>query len=130
MVTRIVLDIKKMVPYQSKRDGDGIVLTFEGTAARADLPVQEPVSADVRGDDRADVNATAMERASARHGKGVKDLMASLPTNAITIDFEDAEIRDVLRVMAEMSGINMIYAADLHGFVTIHLDQVPFNENL
>lgn len=127
MVTRIVLEVKKLVPYRSSREGDGIVLTFEGPAAMesASASAAEP---EVHGEDHADVDATAIERPGGRSGKGVKDLMASLPKNPITIDFEDAEIRDVLRVLAEMSGVNMIYAADLRGFVTIHLDQVPFNE--
>ncbi len=35
--------------------------------------------------------------------------------------------RDVLRVLSEMSDTNIIYGADVSGFVTIHLDQVPFN---
>lgn len=128
MVTRIVLDIKKMVPYQSIREGDGIVLTFGGATAQAESKSVGTSESGFGGEDVATVEATAVERTSGRSGKGVKDLMASLPKNSITIDFEDAEIRDVLRVLAEMSGVNMIYAADLRGFVTIHLDQVPFNE--
>lgn len=128
MVTRIVLDIKKMVPYQSTREGDGIVLTFGGASTQSDDVSTMAKEADLAGEDEATVDATAMERADGRNRKGVKDLMATLPKNPITIDFEDAEIRDVLRVLAEMSGVNMIYAADLRGFVTIHLDQVPFNE--
>lgn len=128
MVTRIVLDIKKMVPYQSAREGDGIVLTFGGSTASTESTASGTSESLVRGEEDATVDATAVERTGGRSGKGVKDLMASLPKNSITIDFEDAEIRDVLRVLAEMSGVNMIYAADLRGFVTIHLDQVPFNE--
>ena len=128
MVTRIVLDIKKMVPYQSTRDGDGIILSFGGSSVSTASAVGGMSESVVRGEEDATVDATAVERTGGRSGKGVKDLMASLPKNAITIDFEDAEIRDVLRVLAEMSGVNMIYAADLRGFVTIHLDQVPFNE--
>lgn len=126
MVTRVVLDVKKMVPYQSAREGDGILLTFGGTAAQAEA--SSGSDSLVRGESEETVESTAVERTGGRSGKGVKDLMAALPKNAITIDFEDAEIKDVLRVLAEMSGVNIIYAADLRGFVTIHLDQVPFNE--
>ena len=128
MVTRIVLDIKKMVPYKSTREGDGIVLSFGGSTVSTESAASATSESLVRGEEDVTVEATAVERTGGRGGKGVKDLMASLPKNAITIDFEDAEIRDVLRVLAEMSGVNMIYAADLRGFVTIHLDQVPFNE--
>lgn len=132
MVTRIVLDVDKMMPYRTTREAGEIVLRFEGPSAGVEAQsvpsgLEEPI---VRGVDQAEIAATAIERPGGRDGGRVKDLMASLPTNPITIDFDEAEVRDVIRVLAEMSGINMIYAADLRGFVTIHLDRVPFNEVL
>jgi type IV pilus assembly protein PilQ len=123
MVTRVVLDVKGSVPYQSVREGNGIVLKFNGAES-----VAPKESAAVYGEETARVESTAIERSLGGNRKGVRDLLASLPKNPITIDFEDAEIKDVLRVLSEMSGVNIIYAADLRGFVTIHLDQVPFNE--
>lgn len=122
-VTRVVLDVKDSVPYQSVREGNGIVLKFNGAES-----VAPKETAAVYGEETARVESTAIERSLGGSRKGVKDLLASLPKNPITIDFEDAEIKDVLRVLSEMSGVNIIYAADLRGFVTIHLDQVPFNE--
>lgn len=125
MVTRVVLEVKNSVSYQSSRDGNGIILKFGGQG----LPEPtEKVQAPLVGEETAQVESTAIERTLGGNRKGVKDLLASLPKNSITIDFEDAEIKDVLRVLSEMSGVNIIYAADMRGFVTIHLDQVPFNE--
>ena len=123
MVTRVVLDVKDPVPYQSLRDGNGIVLKFSGASS-----VEIKETSVLSGEETARVESTAIERTLGGNRKGVKDLLASLPQNPITIDFEDAEIKDVLRVLSEMSGVNIIYAADLRGFVTIHLDQVPFHE--
>jgi type IV pilus assembly protein PilQ len=132
MITRIVLDVAKLTPYRVTREDGGIVLRFEGPSSGVETQSapSEGEGPIVRGEDRAEIAATAVERPGGRAGGRVKDLMASLPTNPITIDFDEAEVRDVIRVLAEMSGINMIYAADLRGFVTIHLDRVPFNEVL
>lgn len=132
MITRVVLDLPRMVPYRAQKDGNGVVLRFsEGPAVETAAVETVPVSAgeDVReGEAVSDVAAMASPRSAGRSSSRPKDLLASLPKNPITIDFDDADIRDVIRVLAEMSGVNIIYANDLRGLVTIHLDRVPFDE--
>lgn len=128
MVTRVVLDLPRMVPYRALKDGNGVVLRFDESAAGS-APASAETVADVReGEATASVVAAASTRATSRGSAKPKDLLASLPKNPITIDFDDADIRDVIRVLAEMSGVNIIYANDLRGVVTIHLDRVPFDE--
>src|SRR5258708_942066 len=51
-----------------------------------------------------------------------------LPKSPLTMDFQDADIRDVLHLLALKSGLNIIYGADVVGSVTIHLDRVPFDQ--
>jgi type IV pilus assembly protein PilQ len=51
-----------------------------------------------------------------------------LPKSAISMDFQDADIRDVMHLMAVKSGVNIIYGADVTGPVTVHLDRVPFDQ--
>jgi type IV pilus assembly protein PilQ len=52
----------------------------------------------------------------------------SLPKKPITLDFEEADIRDVLRVLSMKSGINIIYGSDVTGTVSIRLENVPFDK--
>jgi type IV pilus assembly protein PilQ len=52
----------------------------------------------------------------------------SLPKTAITMDFQEADIRDVLHLLAVKSGSNIIYGADVTGPITVHLDRVPFDQ--
>ena len=51
-----------------------------------------------------------------------------LPKSLISMDFQDADVRDVFRLLAIKSGINIIYGADVTGTISIHLDQVPFDQ--
>ncbi|MBK6880098.1 MAG: type IV pilus secretin PilQ [Elusimicrobia bacterium] len=126
MVTRVVLDLPRMIPYKAVQEGNGVVLRFNEAAGEGETEVS---TGDVReGEAAADVVATAAARSGSRGSARPKDLLASLPKNPITIDFDDADIRDVIRVLAEMSGVNIIYSNDLRGVVTIHLDRVPFDE--
>jgi len=52
----------------------------------------------------------------------------NLPQNPITMDFQDADVRDVLHLLALKSGLNIIYGADVTGPVSVHLDRVPFDQ--
>lgn len=46
----------------------------------------------------------------------------------MTMDFQDADIRDVLHLLAVKSGVNVIYGVDVAGPVSVHLDRVPFDQ--
>jgi len=58
----------------------------------------------------------------------VGTLSLNLPHNTITMDFQDADVRDVLHLLAIKSGLNIIYGADVTGPISVHLDHVPFDQ--
>lgn len=66
-------------------------------------------------------SAPAAQAATGRTG-------VSLPTKPITFDFQEADIRDVFRILALKSGINIIYGGDVSGTLTLRLDNVPFDQ--
>jgi len=57
-----------------------------------------------------------------------RDILAELSTDPIDLEFDDMDIRDVLKLMATKARINMVYGADVAGRVSIQLEAVPFNE--
>ncbi len=78
---------------------------------------------------------------SAAQASGTEDVVAkqvkqsnvimggiTLPKNTITMDFQEADVRDVLHLLALKSGLNIIYGLDVTGPVTVHLDRVPFDQ--
>ena len=52
----------------------------------------------------------------------------TLPKSPLTMDFQDADVRDVLHLLALKSGLNIIYGLDVAGPVSVHLDHVPFDQ--
>jgi len=48
----------------------------------------------------------------------------------ISLDFKDADIQNVLRVLADVSGLNIIATDDVKGKVTLHLTEVPWDQAL
>ena len=46
----------------------------------------------------------------------------------VTLDFSEADIKDVLQVLAIKKGVNIISGDDVVGTVSIHLENIPFEE--
>ncbi len=48
----------------------------------------------------------------------------------VSFDFKDADVRNVLRLLAEVSGKEIIATDDVHGRLTLKLDNVPWDKAL
>jgi type IV pilus assembly protein PilQ len=109
--------------------------------AAADLPV---------GDDEAYVMAAhasgkRVTRPARKGGKG-RAAVSSVPFGAadplsvganreytgqrISLDFKDADIQNVLRILADVSGLNVITTEDVQGKITMRLVDVPWDQAL
>ena len=53
---------------------------------------------------------------------------AETATEPIVIDYSEADIQSVLRTMAARAGINLILGDEVMGKVTIHLENVPYED--
>ncbi len=52
------------------------------------------------------------------------------PTGLISVDFKDADIRQVLRILSLKSGVDVVAGPDVEGLVTIKLTNVPWEQAL
>lgn len=48
----------------------------------------------------------------------------------ISFDFKDADIRDVLRIISDISGFNMVISENVGGTVTLKLSNIPWDQAL
>lgn len=48
----------------------------------------------------------------------------------ISFDFKDADIRDVLRIISDISGFNMVVSENVGGTVTLKLNDIPWDQAL
>ncbi len=62
--------------------------------------------------------------------KHPKEKIPILPTGYVTVDFKDADILNVLRVLALKGGVNIVAGRDVQGTVTIRLTNVPWDKAL
>jgi len=61
-------------------------------------------------------------------GRIFRDIMSRLPRDVVTLDFDNTDIRDVVRLLAAKSKVNIVFGTDVTGTLTLHLTDVPFNE--
>lgn len=112
MVSRVIVDLAAPVDFKSEPNDSTITISIVKNDI-LDKQTKEP--------------SIQSKPASRRSAKKV-DLLSSLPKEVVTLDFEGADIKDVVRLMSETSNINMIYGPEVTGNITIHLRQVPFDE--
>src|SRR3989338_1174635 len=48
----------------------------------------------------------------------------------VTLDFKDADINNVLRILSYKSGVNIVTGKEVQGLVTIRLTDVPWDKAL
>ena len=60
---------------------------------------------------------------------GESQAMETSPGN-VTMDFKDADINNVLRILSYKSGMNIVSGKDVTGLVTIRLNDVPWEKAL
>ena len=48
----------------------------------------------------------------------------------VSFDFKDADVRDVLRILSDISGFNMVVSNNVEGSVTLKLNNIPWDQAL
>jgi type IV pilus assembly protein PilQ len=61
---------------------------------------------------------------------GVFDERKEYTGEALTLNFQDIEVRAVLQLLADISGLNVVVSDTVSGSVTLRLDSVPWDQAL
>ncbi|NCO56946.1 MAG: type IV pilus secretin PilQ [Deltaproteobacteria bacterium] len=153
-MARLLIRTPSPVTVDAQRDKDGLVLTLNQGGAPAvakggdkggdiDTLIQQvqehhPVaaggeavgSAAEPGAAEPGAGATA-EVAAADNGR--EELIVStvhFTGRKMSLDFQDASITSVLRLIADTAGINMVFGKDVDGKVTMQLKNIPWDQAL
>ena len=112
-ITRLTLELAEKAAYD-------IVAAKGALAVFLKSPVSSPEAAPAPGQD-----ALAPEAAKEQVNS---DILANLSKEAVSLDYDSADIKGILDMLAYKRGLNLVYTDDVSGDVTIKLNNVPFNE--
>ncbi|HET7289302.1 MAG TPA: type IV pilus secretin PilQ [Thermodesulfobacteriota bacterium] len=119
----MVIELKeKDVPVDIGQNGNTITMNFGETREQEKIAAEKgEVEVAVKPEDlyAFDFRLTSMPGA-------VKTYKGQL----VSFDFKDADIRDVLRIISDISGLNMIISRNVSGTVTLKLTNVPWDQAL
>jgi type IV pilus assembly protein PilQ len=140
---RVVITRAAGVKPSVSQDGAMLVLDFANTAKAAAVPVMkaEPSEPIVTAGAKAEAAEQAAAPVHAPASIGSNGSIDELEEGGLTtgkvysgrrisLDFKDVEVDDVLRLIAEVSELNVIAGDEVNGQVTIRLVDVPWDQAL
>ncbi len=129
---RVVLDAGRELPEVSVKrvpGGLAIVTPSQVPTVAARVP-REAKEAPVRVETARSEAAGQMVDAAAQVVTGAVQRRETYTGRRITLDFHDIEIRNLLRLIADVSKKNIVVADDVAGKVTVSLRNVPWDQAL
>ncbi|MDY0269606.1 type IV pilus secretin PilQ [Trichloromonas sp.] len=130
---RFAVELKGDVSYQLLQQPNKLVLVLDdgGFAAPA-TPAQVPLPVPV------DLSASSNQAVAAPVGFDEEQEQPVLPLEKehvytgerIQLVFDDADLRDIFQLIAEVSDLNIIVSDDVKGSVTLRLVDVPWDQAL
>jgi len=128
-VVRIVVDLKGKVRHESVQTPQGIILSLQGVTAVAAPPQPSP--------EPLVVQPAPVTPVVAPPPVPVAPVMVVLPEALaepeiarLSMDFKDADVNNLLRIIAEVSGQNIVAGEEVKGKVTVRLVDVPWDRAL
>ena len=122
---RVVAQLRQPVPFRASAEDDRVVVDFEkSAAARGQRPAppaalpQPPAAA---------VAAAAPPPAPVPRPRRPGSRFTG---RRLSLDFKDAEVNDILRLISEVSGLNFVAGPEVKGTVSIKLADVPWDQAL
>ncbi len=129
----LTIDIKKLVPYAIRQEGQNLFVDFNVSSL-----VEKKVRISQKKIATKKVAAKVSEEAAPKNDiDNVKrsessDVQPPIKEKTfnkdkiISIDFQDADIKSVLRLMAEYGNISIVWSDDVKGNVTLSMKDVPW----
>ncbi|MBI5743833.1 MAG: type IV pilus secretin PilQ [Elusimicrobia bacterium] len=152
-VSRVVMELSQKTAYEITRKGNELIVMLGARPAAVKAPMvkdtpaepAQPAAVPVIAPEPKTPEAPIMMTLEAAPAKAAdmtppvvskkssftasaKNIVDNLPREPITLDYNEADIREVLDMMGAKAGINMIYGEDVAGTLTISLSKVPFDE--
>ena len=143
LLTQVTVDLTRAAAYrvETSQDGNDLTIVF-------DEPVNDPIAAlkTPAAPVARQAPPAAVQSAAAQPGVQVRPQAQAAPAaaqpqpapapaprytgNPVTLDFQGADLRAVLRTFSEISGLNLVIDPTIQGTVDVALRDVPWDQAL
>ncbi len=120
----ITIDLKERVPYSVRQEGKNVLIDFnvagiggkDAAAQKTEVLPTVPATASAEQKSKAAGDKVGTEKNYSGH--------------KISLDFQDANIKSVLRLLAELANVNIVSGSDVKGNVSVQMKNVPWDQAL
>lgn len=154
-ISRVVLELSQKAAYEITRKGSELAVVLGGRPAQARLAVKDKQEAPagvmvitpsdsavpsrpaeikmdpapVKPEDLSRESVPVIKPRKPQSARSsFRNIMDSLSREPVSFDYNDANVREVIGMMAAKAGVNVIYSDEVSGTITISLNKVPFDE--
>jgi len=138
--------LRQLTPYHVSRDGANLHIDFDPLEAETvQKPRPEPVATQPQISVPPEASGQAPGRPTTAESK--KPPVASSKENQdraglfestsrqyagqkMSFDFVDSDIRNILQLISEVAGINIVWGSDVEGKISMKLDNIPWDQAL
>jgi len=133
-VVRVVAQLKEAVPFRVAAVGQTIAIDINGLSGMAPPAPAETAAAALPNSVPAPSAGTPAAMTTPAEAEAVMAAGTSpVPVysgSRLSLDFIDADVNDILRLIADVSGLNFVAGPEVKGKVTIRLADVPWDQAL
>jgi len=157
-VTRLVVDLAVLVPYDVQATPEGLLVILESTASAPVEPAAVPETPETRPEPMLIASLAPMVPAASRTPAPAEPVLLAKTTPAvppapapvaaapqeaaagqagpkytgepISVNLKDVDLKDFFRLIHEISGLNIVVDPDVSGAVTLVLIDVPWDQAL
>ncbi len=123
LITRVVIDLARKIPYTIETVGEEIRVLFN-RAVDASAALVAPPAPPRQAAVAAPVVVAPLQPSTNAQGQ------RTFSGDPITLDFQGADLRAVLRTFADISGLNIVIDPSIQGTVDVALRDVPWDQAL
>lgn len=129
--------LRKLVPYHITQDGKVLNIDFDAVPGEVPLvagrpaskaPLKKTESSAVKkafGKDKGSGSAKPLSRAGLFEATSKQ-----YASENMSFDFVDTDIRNILQLISEVAGINIVWGSDVEGKISMKLDNIPWDQAL
>ncbi len=124
--------LRRMVPYRYSKDGSKVIVDFDVSTLSYKTAAGAGYSPKVSPAPAPKAIAPAPETIKTTRGKvePQPEKTKQYTGEKISLDFQDADIKSVFRLISEISGFSIVAGPDVKTEVTVHMKDVPWDQTL
>ncbi len=133
-VQRLEIDLATTAVYEiQKPENNKLVIKLKGSETQAKVPAEEKMAEASSGMTQPMNSSDARgipDYQPAKLSSDICDTILDKKNRPVSVEFQDAELRNIFRFLAEYENVNLVVSSEISGTATLKVESVAWNNVL